>query len=630
LTAAGAASYADDYEAGDNAQTIIVTADDGKGLTTDITVNLNESNVNDNAPVFTDPSDVPVSSYTFDYAENTTASTTLGTVKATDADADTVTYTIKTNEVDGSGNPIYQIDPTTGAISLTAAGAASYADDYEAGDNAQTIIVTADDGKGLTTDITVNLNESNVNDNAPTLSLTTKSYEITANMEGLTSSGYKDVAVSGLHLDPAWKTDNVLVNGVSTVEIGQLATYGIHSNDANNNYVLELEQNPGDKGNLYTELDVKKGEVYSLQFDYAERGGDHSSFSVFWNGVLVTTITPTSTSLQTINFTLTSDITGTGKLEFIAGDSSSIGAVIDNIDFKLLNNTGEAGNITYLPVIDVTLTDSSESLSLQFSGLSSGLILTDGLHSVVSNGSDIEIDSSWNFATLGVIAPNSISSETVDLSISAISTAGTDTAVSTAQNVTLTINAGQEGVIGTQSNETLNGDSANNTLWGLDGNDILNGGAGNDFLNGGVGNDVLHGDEGDDTLIFDAADSVIDGGAGTDSLILLSGTSIDFSALDSSKISNIETINLSQNGDHTLTNLSYADVINMTDSNHTLTILGDSANDKVQLTQADGWSNNGTVTESGHTFDVYTSNGASATDPTVTVKVETVITDTVI
>jgi hypothetical protein len=68
----------------------------------------------------------------------------------------------------------------------------------------------------------------------------------------------------------------------------------------------------------------------------------------------------------------------------------------------------------------------------------------------------------------------------------------------------------------------------------------------------------------------------------------------------------------------------------MTDSNHTLTILGDSANDKVQLTQADGWSNNGTVTESGHTFDVYTSNGASATDPTVTVKVETVITDTVI
>ena len=92
LTAAGAASLANDFEELGNTQTVTVVADDGT-KTTSITVKLNETNLNDNAPAFTDTTtENGTAIYSFDYAENATTSTVLGTVKASDADGDKVTY----------------------------------------------------------------------------------------------------------------------------------------------------------------------------------------------------------------------------------------------------------------------------------------------------------------------------------------------------------------------------------------------------------------------------------------------------------------------------------------------------------------------------------------------------------
>ena len=164
--------------------------------------------------------------------------------------------------------------------------------------------------------------------------------------------------------------------------------------------------------------------------------------------------------------------------------------------------------------------------------------------------------------------------------------------------------------------------SASQTLVGTDGDDVLIGGTGVDSLSAGAGNDILY---------TDMQDSLLDGGSGIDTLIFTSNTTIDFSGLNTANnpIKNIEVIDLSQNGDHNLTHLSYADVIDMTDTNNTLKILGDTSADKVQLNQADGWTNTGTVVESGHTFDVYTAAGVNPNDPTVTVKIEQVIDNTV-
>ncbi|KWT64832.1 hypothetical protein APV28_4973 [Comamonas testosteroni] len=84
--------------------------------------------------------------------------------------------------------------------------------------------------------------------------------------------------------------------------------------------------------------------------------------------------------------------------------------------------------------------------------------------------------------------------------------------------------AGDPTVIqGTASDNTVTGTSADEHLYGFAGNDILRGGDGNDLLRGGAGVDQLYGDKGNDTLVYDAADTVIDGGDGTDTLLITSG-----------------------------------------------------------------------------------------------------------
>ncbi|MDP9880196.1 VCBS repeat-containing protein [Variovorax boronicumulans] len=141
-----------------------VTVSDGHGGTTTSTVNVTINPVND-APVFVDGGGTPVDSatgYVFGYDENRTAGTVLGTVRATDIDSATVTYSI----LSGNDNGYFAIHPATGAISLTAAGAAAFVNDYEAGANAHSLVVGASDGT-VTTNIPVTLNEQNVNE-APT------------------------------------------------------------------------------------------------------------------------------------------------------------------------------------------------------------------------------------------------------------------------------------------------------------------------------------------------------------------------------------------------------------------------------------------------------------------------------
>lgn len=192
---------------------------------------------------------------------------------------------------------------------------------------------------------------------------------------------------------------------------------------------------------------------------------------------------------------------------------------------------------------------------------------------------------------------------------------------------------------GTDGNDTLNGNNGDDVLYGSAGddhlyggagNDTLYGGEGNDYLDGGTGRDILHGDAGNDTLVYDAQDILIDGGTGSDTLLFTSNTTIDFSTLDSTTnpVKNVEVLDLTQ-ATVEIKNLSLQDVIDMTDSNNTLTILGDSTNDKVDF-EGNGWSKAAnTVTETingaSHTFEVYTNAG----DPSVVVKVEQIITDTI-
>lgn len=119
--------------------------------------------------------------------------------------------------------------------------------------------------------------------------------------------------------------------------------------------------------------------------------------------------------------------------------------------------------------------------------------------------------------------------------------------------------------------------------------------------------------DGDETVVFDTSKNEIDAGneqnggnATDDTLVFNSGDSIDFSTLDTI-IKNFEVIDLTNDadtgttGDHSLTNLTLQDVFEMTDSNNTLTIHGDSG-DTVTLSTSAGW----TLSSSSGGINTYT------------------------
>ncbi len=97
----------------------------------------------------------------------------------------------------------------------------------------------------------------------------------------------------------------------------------------------------------------------------------------------------------------------------------------------------------------------------------------------------------------------------------------------------------------------------------------------------------------------------------TDRLELSAG-GIDFSTITSTSI---EKIDLTQNGDTNITNVTLQDVINVTDGTNDLIIIADNG-DSVALTGGN-WVQGSNITYGGDSFETYT----NSSDPTVTVKV---------
>ena len=77
---------------------------------------------------------------------------------------------------------------------------------------------------------------------------------------------------------------------------------------------------------------------------------------------------------------------------------------------------------------------------------------------------------------------------------------------------------------------------------------------------------------GDDTIVFDAADTHIDGGDGTDTLIM-SNAVLDFSNITNGTIENIEKLSLNNNEAQKVS-LTLEDVLDMTGAENVLEVTG--------------------------------------------------------
>ena len=134
------------------------------------------------------------------------------------------------------------------------------------------------------------------------------------------------------------------------------------------------------------------------------------------------------------------------------------------------------------------------------------------------------------------------------------------------------------------------------------------GGTGDDGLRGNGGADVLRGGQGNDTLtIRDTTFRQLDGGRGTDALVLDgAGITLDLTAIPDAKIRNLEVIDLSGSGANTLT-LSVQEVLNISDTSNRL-LIGRNNGDTVNI--GSGWTSNGTQRILGLPYDNLTSGQA--------------------
>lgn len=105
-------------------------------------------------------------------------------------------------------------------------------------------------------------------------------------------------------------------------------------------------------------------------------------------------------------------------------------------------------------------------------------------------------------------------------------------------------------ITGTAGKDTLTGSAGDDSISGLAGVDKLYGMDGADTLDGGAGADSLYGGTGNDRVIYDATDRLVEGGAGTDTLVISAAVSANLAASDqvsggSSAVTGFENIDAS-------------------------------------------------------------------------------------
>lgn len=267
--------------------------------------------------------------------------------------------------------------------------------------------------------------------------------------------------------------------------------------------VLELDSTGN--STVYRDIENLNPELtHELSFDFSARPGvaaSSNTIQVYWDGVLLDTITADGIGLTDFNwttYTYSVPVTDSdARLTFVSvGDEDSLGGMIDNV-----------GLVGEMPAFD-PLTEGGDDL---LNGGAGDDIINGGAgNDVIIGGEGADtIDG-------GAGSRDTVSFEESDGRVYVNLTRGigkwNDAAGDTYTNV--------EYVHGSQFNDRIIGDSGVNRLSGHDGDDNISGGGGNDILIGGWGADKLNGGSGsrdvaDYSWATDGVDVNLETGVGT-------------------------------------------------------------------------------------------------------------------
>ncbi|ACF43009.1 Cadherin [Pelodictyon phaeoclathratiforme BU-1] len=322
-------------------------------------------------------------------AENHVSGAIIGAdADATDADGNTITFSLVNAPANSSGNALFSIDAATGQINLTAAGAASI--DYESSIKSYTLQVMASDGVAAHNEIkTITLNLTNVDEIAPVI----------------TTAATQSVA-----------ENTILVAALTSTDVDSADTPAIFSITGGTNAALfEIVA-----GNLQFKAapDYETG-AHSYEVTVTATDGTNSTAKTITVGITdVNDVTPviTTAAAQTVaeNTTLVAALTstdvdtaGTNPAIFsITGgtDAALFEIVSGNLQFKAAPDyetdahsyevtvTATDGTNSTAKTITVNLTDIFENTGLLLEGDSNDNRLTGGTGNdtlVGGNGNDI-------------------------------------------------------------------------------------------------------------------------------------------------------------------------------------------------------------------------------------------------
>ncbi|WP_197092639.1 cadherin domain-containing protein [Labilibaculum euxinus] len=370
-----------DYET-TTSYTYTVTVSDGTNTSASETIIINITDVNDVTPIVT-------ASQSFSIAENIANSGAVGTVLATDEDAGT-SFSAWT-ETGGTGASIFEINASSGAITVTDNSGI----DYET-TTSYTYAVTVSDGTNTSASETITINITDVNDVAPIVTAS-QTFNIDEDASNTTSVGTV-LATDGDATATTFSSWTITAGNTNSVFAINSSTGEITVNDAN-------------------ELDYESITSYSLSITVSDGVNTSAAETVTVDVNAINDNTPVVTASQ--SFGIAENIANSGAVGTVLATDGDAGT-----SFSSWTETGGTGASIF-----------------EINASSGAITVTD------NSGIDYETTTSYTYTVTVSDGTNTSAAETITINITDVN--DVTPVVTASQSFSIAENIANSGVVGT-------------------------------------------------------------------------------------------------------------------------------------------------------------------------------------